>query len=121
MDFEGNVKCHVSMAGFNGALSDAGPETLVVIDFSATWCGPCKAIAPQFESLADEYAPIYSSEGLPPKTIFIKVDVDKLSDAARLYDIKSLPTFVLIRNGEVLSKFSGADSSKLRAEVKKFA
>mmetsp|Transcript_58 Transcript_58/g.89 ORF Transcript_58/g.89 Transcript_58/m.89 type:complete len:172 (+) Transcript_58:46-561(+) len=114
------VKEPASNAGFNLALGEAGPDTLVVIDFGATWCGPCRSIAPAFEELAQAHQPIIEmTDGVKPPVIFIKADIEKLPEAARKYAIASLPTFVFLKQGEVVTQFSGADVAKLRETVDK--
>ncbi|ENN77622.1 thioredoxin-2 [Dendroctonus ponderosae] len=87
-------------------LSDAGDQ-LVVIDFFATWCGPCKMISPKLEELANEYADIH----------ILKVDVDECEELAMEYNISSMPTFVFIKNKSVLLTFSGANYEKLKATI----
>jgi len=76
---------------------------LVVIDFSATWCGPCKMIEPMYHLLSDQM----------PDVIFVTVDVDEVAAAARKYSVSAMPTFIVIKKGEVKDKFSGADIPKL--------
>jgi thioredoxin 1 len=90
--------------GFNGLLEKAGKKDLVVVDFSAAWCGPCKMIAPAFDDLSNEY----------PDCFFVKVDVDQVKAIAKRYEIMSMPTFILFRNGKVVERFSGASIEKLR-------
>lgn len=70
----------------------------VLLDFFATWCGPCKMLAPIIEELASEY------EG---KVKIFKVDVDNDPELARQFDIASIPTLVLIKNGEPVDKHVG--------------
>lgn len=70
------------------------------IDFHATWCGPCIAIAPKFESLAKDYS---------STSTFVKVDVDKASDISRAYQVRAMPTFVFIRNERKVGEVKGAD------------
>jgi thioredoxin 1 len=60
----------------------------VVIDFYATWCGPCKMLAPIFEQVANE----------KPEVTFVKVDVDEAGELAGLFGITSIPTVVYIKN-----------------------
>jgi thioredoxin 1 len=82
---------------------------LVLVDFYAQWCGPCKAIAPKLDDLAKNYA----EEGL---TIF-KVDVEEVSSAGETYGVQMMPTFLLFRGGEQVQKVVGADLNKLRRAV----
>lgn len=71
----------------------------LVIDFSATWCGPCKKIAPIIEELAGEY------EG---KVNICKCDVDDNDDLTAKFGIRNVPTVLFIKNGEVVDKHVGA-------------
>jgi thioredoxin 1 len=86
-------------------LSDIPKDGYVLIDFFATWCGPCKRIAPFFEKLADEYVGI----------IFLKVDVDESPDLVNEFDIQAMPTFVFLKNGQVVKRVEGADMAQLEA------
>jgi thioredoxin 1 len=76
----------------------------VVIDFFATWCGPCKRIAPAFEDLADKYYPAIT---------FLKVDVDQCPELVNVFDISAMPTFVFLKDGKILKKIEGADMRAL--------
>ncbi len=71
----------------------------VVLDFSATWCGPCKKIAPYIAELADEY------EG---KVNVGKCDVDDNEELTAKFGIRNVPTVLFIKNGEVVDKHVGA-------------
>ena len=84
----------------------ASPQ-LTVVDFTATWCGPCKMIAPKFEQLATE------------KTFvnFVKVDVDAAPEISRAYQIQAMPTFMFFKNGAQVHSFQGADWSQLQDTV----
>jgi len=70
----------------------------VLLDFWAGWCGPCKAIAPALESIADEY------EG---RLRVVKLDVDENPQTAQKYNIRSIPTLLLFRDGTVAAQKIG--------------
>jgi thioredoxin 1 len=83
-------------------------NTYVLIDFWATWCPPCKMIAPIFEKLASEHA----SEG---NVAFVKVDVDAQQEIAQKYQITAMPTFLFIKDGEIQQTVRGANPPALKA------
>lgn len=86
------------METFNDVISG---NSLVLVDFFATWCGPCKMMHPVLEQV---------KATLGDKIRIIKIDVDKHNDAAGRYGIQSVPTLMLFRNGEMLYRQSGAMS-----------
>ena len=71
----------------------------VLIDFWAVWCGPCKAIAPVLEEIAKEYK---------GKIKVGKVDVDKNQGTASRYGVRSIPTLLVMKNGEIINQLVGA-------------
>ena len=71
---------------------------IVFVDFFATWCGPCKMLAPEIEKLADEYV------GQVP---VVKVDVDEEPELARRYNVMSIPTLFVFKNGEAVATMMG--------------
>jgi len=73
----------------------------VFVDFWAEWCGPCRMVSPIVEELSKEY------EG---KVNFVKVNVDQNRDLASKYNILSIPTLAIFRNGEVVAQTAGASS-----------
>jgi thioredoxin len=83
---------------------------LVIVDFSAEWCGPCKMIAPTFEALSKEHTNV----------VFIHVDVDVLEDLPDGYDVRGVPTFKVFKDNKLLDTFSGADKDTLINTVIKF-
>lgn len=91
---------------FDTALADGGK--LVVLDCFATWCGPCKVIAPQVVKFSNEY----------PDAKFLKVDVDEVPDLAQELGIKAMPTFVLFKNKERIAEVVGANPMALEAAIK---
>ena len=71
----------------------------VLVDFWATWCGPCKMVAPILDEIAGEY---------PGRLKVAKVDVDQNPTVASKYGIRSIPTICLFKNGQVVEKIIGA-------------
>lgn len=83
------------MENFNTLIQSNKP---VLVDFFAEWCGPCKTMAPILKDV---------KTNLGEKATIIKVDVDKNQDAAMAYQIRSVPTLILFKNGKVVWKQSG--------------
>lgn len=83
----------------------------VVIDFFATWCGPCSRIAPMYDVLSKEYTGVR----------FFKVDVDMADELATEYDVTALPTFVCLKDGKVVGRVEGANLMKLGELLDKFS
>lgn len=92
---------YYTMSKFSELIKDS--EQPVLVDFFATWCGPCQAMAPALTSFARK------TEG---KVKVLKVDIDKNPDAARHYQVRSVPTIVLFHKGNVLWRGSGAMSEQ---------
>mmetsp|Transcript_1202 Transcript_1202/g.3971 ORF Transcript_1202/g.3971 Transcript_1202/m.3971 type:complete len:91 (-) Transcript_1202:155-427(-) len=80
----------------------------LLVDFTASWCGPCKMIGPYFEELAAKFQNV----------VFVKVDVDDLDDIAAECGISAMPTFQLYSNGVKVEELTGADKGKLEALAK---
>lgn len=87
-------------------LNQSLSPTLVYAD----WCGPCKTIAPVFSKLASEHT-------RPRAVTFVKVDVDSQRDISSKYSVRSMPTFMIFRNGEVINTIKGADPRGLTVAV----
>ncbi|KAJ3123090.1 Hsp90 cochaperone, partial [Physocladia obscura] len=84
---------------------------LTLVDFTATWCGPCKAVAPRFEALSSEYGNVN----------FLKVDVDDQKSIAATYEVSAMPTFMFFKNGEQLDQVVGADIAKVEQLLKTYS
>ncbi|KAF2241021.1 thioredoxin [Trematosphaeria pertusa] len=95
-----------SKSDFDKALEDK--DKLLVLDCLATWCGPCKVIAPQVVKFSDAY----------PTARFYKLDVDEVPDVAQELGIRAMPTFLLFKNGEKVAEVVGANPKALEAAIK---
>jgi thioredoxin 1 len=87
----------VSDATFDETVG--GSSNPVVVDFWAEWCGPCKMIAPALEEIASEHR---------GKVTVAKLNVDDNPDTARRYDVMSIPTLLIFRDGEPVKRLVGA-------------
>jgi len=94
---------------FPRVLEQSGMK-LVVVDFFATWCGPCQQIAPFFEQLSGKYA----------QAVFVKVDVDKCQDTARVQGVSAMPTFNFYINKGKVDTLRGANPTELENKIKKW-
>lgn len=88
----------VNDANFAETLNSA---KVVMVDFWATWCGPCKAISPVIDEIASEY------EG---KALVCKCNVDECDEAPMNYNIRSIPTLLFFKNGELVDRHVGVIS-----------
>lgn len=94
-------------AQFHEELNANGMK-LVVVDFSATWCGPCRRIAPLYDELSNKY----------DRAVFLKVDVDKCQETAASQGVSAMPTFIFYRNKDKVAKIQGADIAGVESKVK---
>ncbi|MBX7117346.1 MAG: thioredoxin [Myxococcaceae bacterium] len=105
----GNDTVAVSDAQFKAEVLDS--KEPVLVDFWATWCAPCRAIAPALEELATQYK---------GKAKIAKVDVDSAQQVAQQYGIRSIPTLLMFKGGKVVEQIVGAvPKSKLEDALKK--
>lgn len=84
-------------------------KNLVIVDFFATWCPPCKFISPIFDKMMSDF----------PEVTFLKVDVDKSKSICKKYSIECMPTFITFANGKLKEKISGANEGKLKKTLQK--
>ena len=85
----------INTSQFRGSVEEN--QGVVVVDFFATWCGPCKMLAPVFEELSQEMS----------EAKFFKVDVDQALDIARKFSITTVPTVIIFKDGQAVDKMIG--------------
>lgn len=84
---------HANVENFDNLISN----DVVLVDFFATWCGPCKMLSPILEEMANERSSVK----------IVKVDIDESMDLARRYGIMSVPTLLLFKDGKLISQTTG--------------
>lgn len=95
----------INTAEFDALINEG---KTVLVDFFATWCGPCKMLAPVLEEVAPDY----------PDVEFVKIDVDTDTDLARRYGVSVIPTLFVIKNGENTASTKGyLNADELRAFI----
>jgi thioredoxin 1 len=98
-----------SEKSFDNTIQKAG-NSLVVVDYSTTWCGPCKVIAPKFEEFSEKY----------PDAVFLKVIGDASPEASKLMKregVRSVPSFHYFVNGEKVDVVNGANAEAIEAAI----
>ncbi|CAH1413629.1 unnamed protein product [Lactuca virosa] len=106
MGEEGQViSCHTVDAWNQHLQKDK--NKLIVVDFAASWCGPCRVIAPFVAELAKKM----------PHVTFLKVDVDELKVIASDWGVEAMPTFLFIKDGKSMGKVVGAKKEELQQTI----
>ncbi len=101
---------HVGDADFEAKVLKS--DIPVVVDFWATWCPPCRAIAPIYEKLSDEYK---------GKVTFAKMDTDQNERVPMTFGIQAIPTMIVFMNGKEVDRVLGADPNRLKRSVERAA
>ncbi|KAL0539442.1 hypothetical protein IC582_023654 [Cucumis melo] len=105
------ITCH-TLASWNQQLLKAQQyNKLLVVNFTARWCGPCHAMASVLEELAKKMNNV----------IFLKVDIDELNSVAKEFEVAALPSYHFLKNGRLVEKFEGAKKDVLKSTVSKHA
>lgn len=81
----------------NNSFSETIKEKIVLVDFFANWCGPCRMLSPIIEEVSNEINDV----------VFAKIDIDESSEIASSYGIMSIPTLILFKNGKMINKIVG--------------
>ncbi|KIK70670.1 hypothetical protein GYMLUDRAFT_210022 [Collybiopsis luxurians FD-317 M1] len=100
---------HIGSVGQLNGILEKSKDKLSVIDFHATWCGPCHQIAPAFEAFSKQYTNVN----------FLKCDVDAARDVASLYRVSAMPTFIFLRGSTKVDQVRGANRTGLEAAIRK--
>eukprot|EP00629_Pelagomonadales_sp_RCC1024_P016640 CAMPEP_0119280606 /NCGR_PEP_ID=MMETSP1329-20130426/23048_1 /TAXON_ID=114041 /ORGANISM="Genus nov. species nov., Strain RCC1024" /LENGTH=151 /DNA_ID=CAMNT_0007281201 /DNA_START=156 /DNA_END=607 /DNA_ORIENTATION=+ len=107
----GRVKAVHTTNEFYEAVADAKKrKRLLLCDFYATWCPPCRKAAPIYGRLSEQY----------DKCDFIKLDVDECKGVARKEEVSAMPTFKLYKNGEAVYTCTGFDVTTIKAKLEEF-
>lgn len=108
----GNVHIIGSLENWDEKISETKKEgKRVVVNFSASWCGPCRMIIPLYAELSLKY----------PQLVFLAVDVDDLPDLSSSWDVHATPTFFFLQDGNQIDKLVGANKPELEKKVLAFA
>nr|AIC37511.1 thioredoxin [Dugesia japonica] len=94
-----------TLAEFNEVLKST--DKLIVVDFTATWCGPCQHIGPIFVKLSEELTDV----------VFVKVDVDENDETAKHCNISAMPTLHFYKDTKLVHDFCGASDVKLKQAI----
>ena len=93
--------------GSEEALQEILKKDNVVLQFSAAWCGPCKAIAPAIEEIAKENTDVE----------IVYIDIDSHCALAGKYEVRAVPTFIFLKNGEKKAQMSGASQENFKKHL----
>ena len=96
---------HVNQSSFDDEVLKS--QIPVFVDFWAEWCGPCRAIAPVLESLAEDY------DG---KVKIVKINVDKETDLANKYNVSAIPSLIIVKDGKEIDRIVGGATKEVYAE-----
>lgn len=105
------ISCHTAESWNEQLQKGNEAKKLIVVDFAASWCPPCKFMSPILSELAKKL----------PGVVFLKVDVDELKSVAEDWAVEAMPTFVLMKEGKVLVRIVGAKKDELQQAVEKHA
>ncbi|ONK62715.1 uncharacterized protein A4U43_C07F7350 [Asparagus officinalis] len=104
----GNVNVITNNESWNEKIAEANEAgKIVVANFSASWCGPCRQITPLYTELSEKY----------PQLVFLTIDVDELAELCSTWDVRGTPTFFFLKNGQQVDKVVGANKIALEKKI----
>lgn len=99
----------MKIQNFDQFQTTINEEKISVIDFFATWCGPCKMLGPVFEQVSNE---------MKNEANFLKIDIDQFNEIASMYQVQSVPTIIFFKNGKEIGRHIGfIDSENLKNKI----
>ena len=105
------ISCHTIESWTEQMQKGNESKKLIVVDFTASWCGPCRFITPILVELARKL----------PHVTFLKVDVDELKSVAEDWAVEAMPTFIFLKEGKIVDKVVGAKKDDLQLTIYKHA
>ncbi|XP_010500181.1 PREDICTED: thioredoxin H5-like [Camelina sativa] len=107
---EGEVITFHSYDAWNEKVKEANEsKKLIVIDFTASWCPPCRFMGPVFAEMAKKFTNVF----------FFKIDVDELQLVAQEFKVEAMPTFVFMKEGEIVDRVVGAAKDEIHETLLK--
>ena len=110
-NFSWAIRSIHSKSDFDTSVVSAAPDRLVVLDCFATWCGPCKVIAPEVVKFSED-------PDFKDKVDFYKIDVDEVPAVAHELGVRAMPTFMLFKDGEKVAEIVGANKRALEDAIR---
>ncbi|OVA06184.1 Thioredoxin [Macleaya cordata] len=103
------ISCHTIESWTEQLQKCNDSKKLVVVDFTASWCGPCRFITPILVEMAKKLTDV----------TFLKVDVDELKSVAEDWAVEAMPTFVFLKEGKIIDRVVGAKKEELQQTISK--
>ncbi|THU60849.1 hypothetical protein C4D60_Mb07t17070 [Musa balbisiana] len=103
------IAVHSAEEWANNWQSHTQSNKLMIIDFAASWCGPCRSIEPAIKAMSSRFT----------NAVFLKVDVDELPEVSQQWKVQAMPTFVLVKRGQEVGRIVGAKKDELQRTIQR--